>query len=310
MLFFRNYATTHKQLKINKDSLQSYQTIIPITNHSEKRASQFAFCKASMTVEASIALPIFMFAIFFVLFFLEVIRIQMDVGSELSQTSKEMAVYGYLYGKAEDKELVGDSILGGIATNVFSNVYARHDLKQSLIEEGISEPYIKDGMDGISLLFSSYMQNEMIDLIATYKIQTPFNYFGIKDIPVMQRARVRAWTGYAGEHDSIKEEQMVYITENGTVYHTDISCSYLNPSTKAIQVDEIAGKRNQSGAKYYPCEICGDYAPSGGVVYITNYGNRYHTTASCSGLKRNIKVVPISEVGGRGLCSKCGGAHE
>ena len=41
-------------------------------------------------------------------------------------------------------------------------------------------------------------------------------------------------------------------------------------------------------------------------IYITSQGNRYHTQLNCSGLKRTIYTVPLSQTGGRGRCSKCG----
>ncbi|MBQ2257432.1 MAG: pilus assembly protein, partial [Lachnospiraceae bacterium] len=63
-------------------------------------------------------------------------------------------------------------------------------------------------------------------------------------------------------------------------------------------------ERNESREIYYPCEECG--GSCGNTVYITSHGNRYHATLSCSKLKRTVLAVPISQVGGRGACSKCG----
>lgn len=40
-------------------------------------------------------------------------------------------------------------------------------------------------------------------------------------------------------------------------------------------------------------------------LYITETGNKYHSSLDCSGLKRHIDAVPITEVGGMGACSKC-----
>lgn len=89
------------------------------------------------------------------------------------------------------------------------------------------------------------------------------------------------------------------------MYHKDYHCKYLDLSIHMVSAAELETLRNESGGKYYPCERCGQ-KPQGWGVYITNTGNRYHTSISCSGLKRKIYAVPISETTGKEACSKCG----
>ena len=95
------------------------------------------------------------------------------------------------------------------------------------------------------------------------------------------------------------------MTDYGLVYHKSMNCSYLELSIQAVSASEIENLRNESGGKYHPCESCGEEAVTGGRVFITNYGNRYHTSLDCNKVKRNIYAVPLDEVYGLGGCSKC-----
>ena len=68
--------------------------------------------------------------------------------------------------------------------------------------------------------------------------------------------------------------------------------------------------RNRSEHKYNGCDQCVAKKLKLGQVFITDYGTCYHATLSCSGLKRSVYLVPISEVNGMGACSKCGDKKE
>jgi len=112
----------------------------------------------------------------------------------------------------------------------------------------------------------------------------------------------------AGQSINISVNELThiaFITKNGTVYHRNRNCTYLNPSVKAVFYEDLKEKRNENGAIYYACEKCGNGKKT--VVYITEQGTKYHTSLECSGLKRTIYSILLSEVGGRLPCSKCGG---
>ena len=88
------------------------------------------------------------------------------------------------------------------------------------------------------------------------------------------------------------------------VYHRDYHCTHLELSIHMVLQSEIESLRNEGGGKYHPCQHC--IKGAGGGVYITDTGDRYHSSLSCSGLKRTIYAVPLSEVAGKGACSRCG----
>lgn len=103
------------------------------------------------------------------------------------------------------------------------------------------------------------------------------------------------------------DNELVYVTETGIVYHRNYQCTYLEPSVRSVAKTQLGELRNSSGGIYHLCERCGWMPGNDGNCYVTDYGDCYHTSLSCSGLKRKVYTVPLSEVKGKGACSKCGG---
>lgn len=122
-----------------------------------------------------------------------------------------------------------------------------------------------------------------------------------------QRFFAQPWIGRdpgmtIGWNGEIEEKQMVYIALNGEVYHRDPGCSHIHLSIHSVEKTQLSVMRNENGEKYHPCEECGDGT---GQVYITDTGNRYHSSLECSGLKRSIVKVPIALVKDWRPCSRC-----
>ena len=123
----------------------------------------------------------------------------------------------------------------------------------------------------------------------------------MKGVLLTQTSVHRAFTGKTWEKKT--EEALVYITTYGKVYHTSLSCNYLDLSIITVNQSQVDSRRNVDGGKYYECEMCEKNEL--GKVFITSYGDRFHYDRNCSGLKRSITSVPLSQVGSRTLCRKC-----
>lgn len=137
----------------------------------------------------------------------------------------------------------------------------------------------------------------------------PLQWAGIKSIGWTQGSITYPYTGRSmvpEKKEVTTTEQMVYITVTGSVYHKSRECSSLRPSVRKVSRSFVVTARNDSGAIYYPCERCIEGDRALGDVYITDYGNRYHEDATCPGLKRTIREIPLSEVRDRRACKKCG----
>lgn len=295
---------TQKRIKSTANSLRTYLEhlyhMVPL-----KRVSSFAlgYCRASITVEAAFALPLFLFFMLHIMSAISMIEAQSRIGAAMHQTGNQMAFAGYVYEKA-----FGGELPDGIASVALTEGYARNRILSYVGSNYLEHSSIRNGKAGISFAGTSIMgSNDIVEICVSYEIEPLFAVMGFDKFSMKQRYYGKAWTGYDvedGISDMTEQDPMVYITETGTVYHTNRNCTYLNPTIQSILAEELEGKRNSSGGKYYPCELCAG-AIRTGQVYITEYGNSYHNSISCSGLKRTIYTIPLSEVGGRGRCTKC-----
>ena len=130
------------------------------------------------------------------------------------------------------------------------------------------------------------------------------NFFDYAGFSLTNRSRVRAWTGYECiSNNSENEERIVYVAENGTVYHLTETCTHLNLSISTVSFSEVDSLRNNGGGRYSCCEICGYEEQE--TVFITNEGDRYHSSLTCGGLRRTIRSIPVSQVGSMPVCSRC-----
>lgn len=240
----------------------------------------------SITVEAAMAVPIFFFAAVSLLYLIEMMCIQTAVRSGLQYAGKIAA---------QEAGIVTAVMPSKVEKDVVSAVGAGR-LDRSIIEGGST------GLDCSGSGMSP--RTGIGELTARYQIRIPFAIFHVPPITHKESIRIKAWTGYEKETFGLKDSEIVYVTETGLVYHRDYHCTYLELSIHTVPEKEVSSLRNESGGKYYPCEHCRKQA--GGNVYITDFGNRYHSSLSCSGLKRTVYAVPLSEVIGKGECSKCG----
>ncbi len=258
---------------------------------------------ASLTVETALVLPIFLFAMLTVIMVGEAVRFSSNLNASLMETAKKMSIYAYA-----GKNVPAGGLAGSVGGKVISMTAGKNMVITDLGKGYIEGSPVESGSSGLSFIHSSVMgPDQMIDLNTVWKMKILFPLPGINGFRVIDRARIRAFTGYDNTRRSDRSgesEEMVFITEKGTVYHRDRNCRHLNININTVNRASVKGMRNSSGGKYYPCEYCGKGA--GDNLYITEDGDRYHTKISCPGLKRTIKTVPISEVGGRAPCARCG----
>lgn len=243
----------------------------------------FPALRASLTVEAALVLPVFLFAMILLSYLAMLVKCQDEVQWALTRVAREASAE---CGVNKNKLLA-------------NCIYYQKKLNS----------YMGEGGQSVSLAGSVILgKNDEIDLVASYQVKLPFRLIQIHTCRFRQRVHTRAFTGVERrEGDGASKEDIVYITETGRVYHFKQDCTYLRLSISQMKYEDISGLRNESGGKYKACERCvkNKQTAANTAVWITNYGDRYHTSRSCSGIKRTIKEIQRSKVGKRTPCSKC-----
>lgn len=217
-----------------------------------------------------------------VLFFFRVLQVQTDVAGALSYAARKTACEA-----------------GAVSQETVLLVSAEVLFRKELHNCRYVDSYVPGG---ISLLRSN-LSGDYVELRADYFVRLPIRFFTVEGFAVSQCSVSRKWTG-DGDTCADEMEDYVYVTKNGTVYHRSRGCSYLDLSIQAVESGTVDSRRNKGGGKYYACSCVS--GKDTGVLYITDYGTSYHQNLACSGLKRTVYMVPLSKVGGKGACSKCG----
>lgn len=252
-------------------------------NFIEKEYPLSSFRKGSLTVEAAFVLPIFLSAMLVFLYFMRMVQGYEWIQEGLAVTARGASQYGIL---------------------------EKRRFYQYMEKTKGQFIYIEGGKEGISLQGSLIVPGtEKIIVKAEYKVRLPIPFFAGEGIIIHQMVKSRVFSGVkVWERKAVSEEERVYITKYGTVYHRHRGCSFLNPSIQMVRREEVFRKRNKKGGKYYPCESCMKTKEAmEEVLYITEEGECFHSFPGCKGINRTIYEIPRSKAAGLRACDKCGG---
>lgn len=286
-------AVTGRQTAIlNKNSDDSF--ICPRTEKTSRCASYRS--SGSLTVEAAMVFPVFLFALTAFLYLIFLLQLQTEIGRALTDTGRWLSQTGYI-----------SENTGSLAPSALAALYGRIKVEEYL-EDRAAEELIQGGAENISFLGTVWNEDtSMITLRASFQAVFPPGWTWFHPVRITQVRTVRGFTGFSGRGGSLDTEssQIVYITDQGRVYHRDLNCRYLNLSIQQTEFNKVENLRNKDGGKYYPCERC--WEDGSAVIFFTESGSRYHQSLNCSSLIRGIHAVHLWETGGRPPCSVCGG---
>ena len=147
----------------------------------------------SLTIEAALVFPLFLFLLVSMLFFFRILQVTNNTYGALAATASRLSL------EAEEEVSLWKAI---------------GYFQVKLPEENSS--YILGGRSGIVWEDIS-QEREYIDLQIHYKCKLPISIFPIKHIPIKQRIRMKKWTGYHKEAEDFGQEIWVY--EKRVIFH-------------------------------------------------------------------------------------------
>ncbi len=254
----------------------------------------------SMTVEAAIVLPLFLFFFLNLGCAIELIRLHGNLELALWETGNRMCVYGAALSESESLAGVG---------SMFSYFYVKSEVIDYVGEEYLEQSPLTHGGSGLRFLESKMLSaRDTLEINMTYEVSSFHPLANFYPFRMANRYYGHLWTGFQLPlgADGGKVET-VYVAETGEVYHVSASCTHLKLSIQEVTLQEALTERNGGGAQYVLCSLCGDM-PRMETVFITDEGECYHYTKECSGLKRTIYSMSREEAAEKYRpCMRCAG---
>lgn len=208
--------------------------------------------KASLTLEASLSIPILLLVLVGFLYFFHIIYVYEHIQYGISNMARDLTKYSYLYEEKdeltteymensidiEERNLEESTFLEEgvlqvrreqedeqekfmdkedtfqIVENLLAGVYIKNRLSNYVNEDLMNNSLIDYGMNGIHTYFSKFMEDNKIHIVVHYEISVPFGILSINSIPIIQRVTVSGWTGI--KEDSLEEEK---VDSEGNVFY-------------------------------------------------------------------------------------------
>lgn len=272
----------------------------------------------SLTVEAALVLPIFIFSTLLFVSLFQVMYIQEMVQYALTETAREASRYGFIYddlskdtNHAETTQEKNSTVYYNKINSIVDGSFYRSIFSKYISVKELESSCVKGTF---SFLESQFMNdNNEIEILVEYDIKPIISMFGIDSIPIIQKVKTKGFVGtyLIGDvniENLTEKDLVVYLAENGTVYHKQETCTHLLLSVKTIPIGQVENYRNENGGKYKRCSRCikEKLYDNSTLIFIAAQGNHYHSIRDCSGLKRTVKEVLLSQIKELPPCKRCG----
>lgn len=275
--------------------------------------NKFSNLNASLTLEASIATPCFIFFLVTVIYIFKILDIQNFINSSLEEAARKTNLHAYSI-----------SVFNSLSADSKNSILNEPDYKSSVLEKSLDtalvknffltddvvnyldNSYIVDGSHGLKFFLSEdgYF-SDCLDFNISYRISLPFIPEKLFSIYVNQRCYFKTFVGEDITDKTGGFTEYVYVTPTGTVYHTSPYCSYLSKSYTVLSGSSFDDLLKDTSA-YKPCSNCARNTPIGSNCLMCPDSLVYHTDPSCHYLNASVYKVTYESIKNRmPLCSRC-----
>lgn len=264
--------------------------------------------EASMTVEAAIVLPLFLFFFLNLSCAIELIRLHDNLEFALRDVGNRMSVYGYVLEEQGVEAAKSDEGLWEELKDVaFSYTFVKKEMVRYVGESYLQESPVVEGANGLQFWESEiFGEDDCIEIIATYRVSPFVGTVGFGSFCMANRYYGHVWSGYRIPGvDSEQESEIVYVAENGVVYHESKNCSYLFLSVRGVSLAEARESHNTGGERYTPCMRCFKEENLTETVYITEDGENIHCRKDCGSLRRTVYTLAREDAKKYRACGRC-----
>ena len=281
-------------------------------SHKVKRTFLSIHLNGSITIEAAIALPLFAFCIISVMYLINVLYIQSTLQMHLENMARTITSYSCIT-TGLDVKLTDDesSIAEKVIFDSAGAIAVKTMFLTDEIKDFVDNTLIVDGSEGISFWGSSVTNTDKpLDIILSYKIRMPFLPSDYFSFDINQHCYFKAFSGRELYKNIFLRVNLVYVTQDGEVYHANKVCTYLGRFTTLRNLTELQKEKPD----ILPCTFCKHQTNLISIptlvqseyVYVTEELDVYHYVEACPSLQRHLIRLPLAEaVGAYTPCSRC-----
>lgn len=227
---------------------------ITVIFRKAKRTFLSTHLKGSITVEASIVLPLFIFTLISIIYFFNLIFIQINMQIQLENVAKSInastCITTGMDVNLSDSEnsLMENVIIDAAGTIAINTLFINEDIKSFA-----DNTLIVNGSEGLSFLGSDVTNTDYpLKLLLSYKVRMPFIPEDIFTFNITHQCYFKAFNGKKLAKTVLENVFFVYVTEDGEYYHTGKMCSHLARYTFIENLDTL--KKNYPDIRQ--CSFC------------------------------------------------------
>ncbi len=288
-----SYTSRDSSILSYNISPKKYEKLVVLPRKA-KRTFLSSHLNGSITVEASIVLPIFVFAIISIIYFFNILYIQLTLQIHLENTAKLINASTCITTEAninftDEESSLAETIIMDAAGNIALNSLFSTDELINFCNSTL----IVGGYEGLSFVGSSITDiNKPIDIVLTYKVRMPFISKDLFTFKLMNKCYIKPFSGKKLISNIKLSDFFVYVTKNGDVFHANKNCSHLSVFTALKNLSELV----KEYPLITPCSFCSKSDnlisrpkyQGNSYVYVTTEYDVYHYLEICPALQRYL----------------------